>query len=68
MQIWVGGKDAFKYIEKGYSKKLIYVGNFPDARAPRGGYMPHFEANIPSVSWSNLEMSLSERYFNYNLK
>ena len=39
-------------------KKLIYVGNFPDAPRPQKEFIPHVKVNIGVIWWKHFDLSL----------
>ena len=53
-------------------KKLIYVGNFPDAVRPRKEFIPHVKVNIIPVSWKHFdetfESKMIKHYCDHNLR
>ena len=53
-------------------KKLIYVGNFPNAVRPRKEFIPHVKVNIIPVSWKHFdetfESKMIKRYCEHNLR
>ena len=57
---------------KEFPKKLIYVGNFPDAIRPQKEFIPHGKENIITVSWKHFdetfESKMIKRYCEHNLR
>ena len=47
-------------------KKLIYVGNFAEATAPRGEFIPHDKINISLIVWKFFEEIMLKKYFDHN--
>ena len=57
---------------KEFPKKLIYVGNFPDAIRPKKEFIPHVKENIIAVSWKRFdetfESEMIKHYCDHNLR
>ena len=57
---------------KEFPKKLIYVGNFPNAVRPRKEFIPHVKINIGTISWKQFdetfETKMIKRYCGHNLR
>lgn len=53
-------------------KKLIYIGNFPNATRPKKEFIPHSKTNIITVSWKNFdetfETKMIKQYCGHNLR
>lgn len=53
-------------------KKLIYVGNFPNAVRPRKEFIPHVKINIGTISWKQFdetfETEMIKHYCEHNLR
>lgn len=47
-------------------KKLIFIGNFNDCRAPEKEFVPHSKHNIATTTWKNIEEDIVKRYIRYN--
>ena len=57
---------------KEFPKKLIYVGNFPDAIRPKKEFIPHVKINIGTISWKQFdetfETEMIKHYCEHNLR
>ena len=57
---------------KEFPKKLIYVGNFPNAVRPRKEFIPHVKINIGTISWKQFdetfETEMIKHYCEHNLR
>ena len=57
---------------KEFPKKLIYVGNFPDAIRPKKEFIPHVKENIIAVSWKRFdetfESEMIKHYCDHTLR
>ena len=53
-------------------KKLIYVGNFPDAIRPKKEFIPHAKVNIGVIWWKHFDMTFEtemiKKYCGHNLR
>lgn len=46
-------------------KKVTYVSNFKNITLPKHEYIPN---NVFTVNWKNIEKTLVEHYYGYNLR